>query len=99
MWASRHEMRHHYAYSDWWGDNGVNPTYDQDGDRTPDHIEWPTDPAYGGPFYNWTPETHGPAEFFDGWDDQVECMFHQDDWTRKSLVEEDWADEGSRWHP
>lgn len=108
-WASRHEMKHHNDYSTWWGTLCHDPNLDQDprpsnpgyyGDYIPDALESSIPPADGGPFYTSTAETHGPASFFWGWDDQVECLFSQDYWGEPNDHNDiDWAYPGSRWNP
>ncbi|MHC4083841.1 MAG: hypothetical protein ACYSWZ_00950 [Planctomycetota bacterium] len=119
-WASRHEMKHYDDYMFWWP-YGHDPEDDQDtraprpdepetGDNIPDDIEPSIPWADGGPFETHTAMTHGDYDIFQGWDDQVECLFSQDEWEIEkydglddNLNDDpsetclDWAKYGSRW--
>ena len=93
-YASFHEYKHHEDYTLWWGAEGIQPDDDIDGDRVPDYLENGIGPAEGGPYYNWTQNTH-PQQAVGGLDDQAIALFGQ---LIVFEAEEDWAYPGSKWY-
>jgi hypothetical protein len=104
-WASRHEKEHSDDFSTWWPDGyEFGPgTDDEDGDKLPDSNE-PTWPASeGGPYdpnEDTTNKIHwwNPPSDANMLDCEWECIHTQDYWDVGSLLDEDWAHSGSRWH-
>lgn len=99
-YASRHEMKHHDDYTSWWGPGGVISALDQDesyGDNIPDSDEPDFTYSQGGPYDPEKLRTR-TGTGISGFDDQIECMFTQDEWNVGSLESSDWAHAGSQWH-
>jgi len=108
-WASRHEWKHYEDYTEWWGDNPLDPNLDDPRDQDVrenssnrgDHIPDPNEKYYscseGGPYDPNVACTYFPYGEIQGFDDQTECMFTQQTWETIEKEVESGPNEGEKY--